>query len=67
MSVLFGREGASVAVADLNAESAEETAELVRAEGATAEVIAADAAERAGRRGDVRIGEEAGSADSTEW
>src|SRR3954452_15948893 len=45
MSVLFGREGASVAVADLNAESAEETAELVRAEGASAEVVVADAAE----------------------
>jgi NAD(P)-dependent dehydrogenase (short-subunit alcohol dehydrogenase family) len=44
MSVLFGREGAAVAVADLNAESAEATAELVRAEGATAEVIVADAA-----------------------
>jgi NAD(P)-dependent dehydrogenase (short-subunit alcohol dehydrogenase family) len=45
MSVLFGREGASVAVADLNADSAEATAELVRAEGTRAEVIEADAAE----------------------
>jgi NAD(P)-dependent dehydrogenase (short-subunit alcohol dehydrogenase family) len=45
MSVLFGRQGASVAVADLNAESAEATAELVRDEGATAHVIAADAAD----------------------
>ena len=45
MSVLFGREGASVAVADLNAGSAEATAELVRAEGATAEVVVADAAD----------------------
>jgi len=45
MSVLFGREGAAVAVADLNADSAEATAELVRAEGATAEVVAADAAD----------------------
>src|SRR5436189_748868 len=45
MSVLFGREGASVAVADLNPETAEATAELVRAEGAVAEVIAADAAD----------------------
>ena len=45
MSVLFAREGASVAVADLNPESAEETAELVRAEGAQVEVIAADAAD----------------------
>jgi NAD(P)-dependent dehydrogenase (short-subunit alcohol dehydrogenase family) len=45
MSVLLGREGAAVAVADLNAESAEATARLVRAEGATAEVIVADAAD----------------------
>jgi NAD(P)-dependent dehydrogenase (short-subunit alcohol dehydrogenase family) len=45
MSVLFGREGASVAIADLNGDSAEATAELVRAEGATAEVIVADAAD----------------------
>jgi NAD(P)-dependent dehydrogenase (short-subunit alcohol dehydrogenase family) len=45
MSVLFGREGATVAVADLNAESAEQTAELVRAEGAGTEVIVADAAD----------------------
>jgi NAD(P)-dependent dehydrogenase (short-subunit alcohol dehydrogenase family) len=45
MSVLFGREGAAVAVADLNRGSAEATAELVRAEGATAEVIEADAAD----------------------
>jgi NAD(P)-dependent dehydrogenase (short-subunit alcohol dehydrogenase family) len=45
MSVLFGREGASVAVADVNVDSAEGTAELVRGEGATAEVIVADAAE----------------------
>jgi NAD(P)-dependent dehydrogenase (short-subunit alcohol dehydrogenase family) len=44
MSILFGREGASVAVADLNEASAEATAERVRAEGATAEVIVADAA-----------------------
>jgi NAD(P)-dependent dehydrogenase (short-subunit alcohol dehydrogenase family) len=43
MSVLFGREGASVAVADINEASAEETAELVRAEGADAVVIGADA------------------------
>jgi NAD(P)-dependent dehydrogenase (short-subunit alcohol dehydrogenase family) len=43
MSILFGREGASVAVADLNEASAERTAELVRAEGATALVIGGDA------------------------
>ncbi len=45
MSVLFGREGASVAVADLNEEAAQATAGLVRAEGAAAEVIVADAAD----------------------
>jgi NAD(P)-dependent dehydrogenase (short-subunit alcohol dehydrogenase family) len=45
MSVLFGREGAAVAVADLNRDSAEATAELVRTEGAAVEVIEADAAE----------------------
>jgi NAD(P)-dependent dehydrogenase (short-subunit alcohol dehydrogenase family) len=43
MSVLFAREGAAVAVADLNEATAEATAELVRAEGATAVSIAADA------------------------
>ena len=45
MSVLFGREGASVAVADLNEGTAKATAELVEGEGAKAEVIAADAAD----------------------
>jgi NAD(P)-dependent dehydrogenase (short-subunit alcohol dehydrogenase family) len=44
MSVLFAREGASVALADLNADGAERTAELVRAEGSDPVVIAADAA-----------------------
>jgi NAD(P)-dependent dehydrogenase (short-subunit alcohol dehydrogenase family) len=43
MSILFGREGASVALADLNEASAEQTAELVRAEGAPALVIGGDA------------------------
>jgi NAD(P)-dependent dehydrogenase (short-subunit alcohol dehydrogenase family) len=43
MSILFGREGASVALADLNEASAEQTAELVRAEGAPTLVIGADA------------------------
>jgi NAD(P)-dependent dehydrogenase (short-subunit alcohol dehydrogenase family) len=43
MSMLFGREGASVAVADLNPDSAERTAELVRAEDAETIVISADA------------------------
>jgi NAD(P)-dependent dehydrogenase (short-subunit alcohol dehydrogenase family) len=45
MSVLFGREGASVVVADINADAAEATAELVRAEGADATVVVADAAD----------------------
>jgi NAD(P)-dependent dehydrogenase (short-subunit alcohol dehydrogenase family) len=48
MSVLFGREGASVAVADLDANSAETTAELVRAEGAPVTVLVGDAAEEDG-------------------
>jgi NAD(P)-dependent dehydrogenase (short-subunit alcohol dehydrogenase family) len=43
MSVLFAREGASLALADLNPESAEVTAELVRAEGGEPVVIGADA------------------------
>lgn len=43
MSVLFGREGAALALADLNPSSAEQTAELVRAEGAVAAVIGVDA------------------------
>src|SRR3982750_4007796 len=45
MAVLFAREGASVAVADIDAASAEATAELARAEGPEAAVIVADAAE----------------------
>jgi len=45
MSALFAREGASVAISDLDEGSAAATAELVRAEGATAEVIVADAAD----------------------
>jgi NAD(P)-dependent dehydrogenase (short-subunit alcohol dehydrogenase family) len=45
MSVLFAREGAALAIADLDEASAETTAELVRAEGANAEVIVADAAD----------------------
>ena len=45
MSILFGREGAAVAVADLNEASAEKTAEMVRVEGASAEVLVADASD----------------------
>jgi NAD(P)-dependent dehydrogenase (short-subunit alcohol dehydrogenase family) len=47
-SVLLAREGAAVAVADIEASSAEATAELVRAEGADAAVLVADAAEEEG-------------------
>ena len=47
MAVLFAREGASIAVADLDAASAEETAELVRKVGATATVQVGDAADEA--------------------
>jgi len=43
MSILFAREGASVALVDLNEANAAATAELVRAEGAETLVIAADA------------------------
>jgi NAD(P)-dependent dehydrogenase (short-subunit alcohol dehydrogenase family) len=45
ISVLCAREGASVALADLNEVSAVETAKLVRAEGAEAVVIAGDASD----------------------
>jgi NAD(P)-dependent dehydrogenase (short-subunit alcohol dehydrogenase family) len=44
-SVLCAREGAAVAVADINADGAEATAELARADGGEATVILADAAE----------------------
>jgi NAD(P)-dependent dehydrogenase (short-subunit alcohol dehydrogenase family) len=42
IAVLAAREGASVACADVDADAAEETAALVRAEGAKATVIVAD-------------------------
>jgi NAD(P)-dependent dehydrogenase (short-subunit alcohol dehydrogenase family) len=45
MSRLFAREGAHVAVADLNAAAAGETADQVRAEGADAVTIVADVGE----------------------
>jgi NAD(P)-dependent dehydrogenase (short-subunit alcohol dehydrogenase family) len=45
MSMLFAREGATVAVADLDQAKAEATAELVRGEGAEAVTIAADASD----------------------
>jgi NAD(P)-dependent dehydrogenase (short-subunit alcohol dehydrogenase family) len=44
-SVLCAREGAAVAVADIDADGAEATAELARADGGEATVILADAAE----------------------
>jgi NAD(P)-dependent dehydrogenase (short-subunit alcohol dehydrogenase family) len=47
MAILFAREGAAVAVADIDRSSAECTAELVRAEGAPAAVLVGDAADEA--------------------
>jgi NAD(P)-dependent dehydrogenase (short-subunit alcohol dehydrogenase family) len=47
MSVLFARHGAAVAVADIDEATAEATAELVRAEGAQAVSITADASDEA--------------------
>jgi NAD(P)-dependent dehydrogenase (short-subunit alcohol dehydrogenase family) len=44
MSVLFAREGASVAIADIDEAGAEATAALVRVEGAECTVVVADAA-----------------------
>jgi NAD(P)-dependent dehydrogenase (short-subunit alcohol dehydrogenase family) len=45
MSLLFAREGAGVACADIDLASAEETARLVRAEGGRAVALEADAAQ----------------------
>jgi len=45
MSILFGREGAAVAVADIKPAAAQATAERVRAEGAQAVVVEADASD----------------------
>jgi NAD(P)-dependent dehydrogenase (short-subunit alcohol dehydrogenase family) len=45
ISILAAREGAAVACADRNADAAEETARLVRAEGAIADVLVADVAD----------------------
>ncbi|MGI8493333.1 MAG: SDR family NAD(P)-dependent oxidoreductase [Acidimicrobiales bacterium] len=47
ISVLAAREGATVAAADLDAASAQETAELARAEGAEAVVLVADVSDAA--------------------
>ena len=47
MAVLFGREGAAVAIADIDRSGAELSAERVRAEGATAVVLAGDASDEA--------------------
>ncbi len=47
MAALFGREGAAVAIADIDRSSAERSAERVRAEGATAVVLVGDAADEA--------------------
>lgn len=45
MAALFGREGASLAIADIDERAAEVTAELARAGGASACVLVGDAAE----------------------
>jgi NAD(P)-dependent dehydrogenase (short-subunit alcohol dehydrogenase family) len=45
IAVVCGREGATVACADLDAEACAETVSLVRAEGATAHALVADVAE----------------------
>ncbi len=50
ISVLCAREGAAVAVADIDLDSAEVTAELVRAEGPAAVTAVGDAAEEAALR-----------------
>ncbi|HEX4539673.1 MAG TPA: SDR family oxidoreductase [Acidimicrobiales bacterium] len=47
MATLFAREGAAVAVADIDRGSAERTAELVRREGTPAAVLVGDAADEA--------------------
>jgi NAD(P)-dependent dehydrogenase (short-subunit alcohol dehydrogenase family) len=47
MSVLFAREGASVAIADIDRASAEASAELARQDGGSATVVVADAADEA--------------------
>ncbi|HXR29273.1 MAG TPA: SDR family oxidoreductase [Solirubrobacteraceae bacterium] len=48
MSVLFAREGAAVALTDIDADSLRVTEELVRAEGAECVAVVADAAEESG-------------------
>jgi NAD(P)-dependent dehydrogenase (short-subunit alcohol dehydrogenase family) len=59
MCALFAREGASVAISDIDGDSAEATAELVRAEGATAAVIVADASDEEGAAATVARAHEA--------
>ena len=46
-AVLFAREGAKVLCADINPEAAEETVDIIRSEGGTAEAIACDATKSA--------------------
>ena len=65
MSVLFAREGAGVAVADLDRASAEETAELCAREGADTVAIEADAADEAAVGRMLAAGERRRSAGST--
>src|SRR5277367_3366020 len=48
MSVLFAREGAALALADIDSVSLEATEAIVRSEGAQCVTVTADAAEEAG-------------------
>src|SRR3954452_11691956 len=64
MSVLLAREGAAVCVADIDGESAEATAALVRAEGGQVSVVVANAAdEQASEAMFAQAGEALGGLD----
>ena len=63
MSVLFAREGAAVAVADLDLDSAAETASMWRPEGARAVALEADAADEEACGDGRRAGEALGGLD----
>ena len=67
IAVLAAREGAAVACADRDRQAAEETAGLVRAEGAQAEVVVADVADAAACAQRGRRSRRPLSADSTAW
>lgn len=52
-AVLFAREGASVLCADINADAARETADIIRGEGGAAKAVACDVADHADVRATV--------------